>query len=78
MSRPMILVDAEALAAIQSELAAIRRSLEAVQMSPRPEWIPVPEYAKGVGRSVTTVQRWVREGRIETRREGGVRMVKRR
>lgn len=75
--RMMIAVDAAELAAIRQELSALRRSIEAVQMAPRPEWLGVDDYATLVGRTTKTVRAWVREGRLDTKREGSVLMIRR-
>lgn len=75
-ARTLIAVDEGALAALIAEVAAIRRALEAVQMQPRPEWVPLAEYAAQVGRSQRTVRSWVRAGQVESRRDGGVTLIR--
>lgn len=75
--RILIAVDASVLDAIQAELAALRRCIEAVQMAPRPDWLTVEDYAALVGRTTKTVRAWVREGRLDTKREGSVLMIRR-
>lgn len=72
----MIAADPERLAAMEAKMDAILRKLEAVQMTPAPAWLTLPEYARRVGRTEKTVRNWIRAGRIETRREGTAIMVK--
>lgn len=75
--RIMIAVDQSELAALREEMAAIRRALEGVQMAPRPDWLTVDAYAAQLGRTPKTVRAWVREGRLDSRREGSVLMIRR-
>lgn len=78
MTRQQILIatDDARIAALEAKLDAILRQLQAVQMAPRPEWLTVAEYAAQTGRSTKTVRNWVREGKVETRRDGTVLMIK--
>ncbi|MEP1613481.1 MAG: hypothetical protein ABJL72_16365 [Roseobacter sp.] len=62
---------------ILQEIKRLHERLDAVEMTPRSEWITVKEYAESVGRTVQTINNWIRDGSIETRREGRVRMVMR-
>lgn len=75
--RIMIAVDAAELVALREEVAALRRSIEAVQMAPRPDWLSLDEYAAQVGRTSKTVRAWVRDGRLDTKREGSRLMIRR-
>lgn len=75
-ARTLIAVDEAALAALTAEVAALRRAVEAVRMQPRPEWLPIADYAAQMGRTPRTVREWVRAGRIESRREGGILLIR--
>lgn len=74
--RILIAVDPAELTALRDELAALRRAIEAVQMTPAPDWMPIQDYARRVGRSTKTVRTWIRGGSLETRRDGSVIMVR--
>lgn len=72
----LIVVDPDALQSLRDEIASLRRSIESVNMQPKPEWLPVNDYAKYIGKSRKTVMRRIAEGSVETKHIGGVRMVK--
>jgi excisionase family DNA binding protein len=72
----MILVDPDALARLEAEVARLAAVVERVQMTPEPKWVTVSECAAKVGRSPETVRRWAKSGEIESRRMGGTLMVK--
>lgn len=72
----MIAVDPAALQALTDEVAALRRAVERVQMTPAPAWVTVADYAVRVGRTEKTVREWVREGKVESRRDGTVLMIR--
>lgn len=74
--RIMIAVDQAELAALRAEMAALRRAVEGVRMTPLPEWVTVPEYAARMGRSTKTVRNWIREGRLDSKREAGILVVR--
>ncbi len=73
----MIAVDPDELRALRDEIAALRRDIKTVHMTPRPTWITVPEYAKSIGRSTRTVREWIRGGLIEVKHEGTQVLVRR-
>lgn len=72
----MIATDAARIAALEAKIDTILRKLDAVQMTAAPAWVPLSDYAAKVGRSTKTVRNWIRSGRIETRRDGNVTMVR--
>jgi len=74
--RIMIAVDAGELAALREEMAAMRRAIEGSRITPAPDWITIGEYADRIGRTRKTVRNWIRDGKIETRREGTITMVR--
>lgn len=75
-ARTLIAVDESALVALTAEVAALRRAVEAVRMQPRPEWLPLADYAAQMNRTPRTVREWVSSGRVESRREGGVLLIR--
>lgn len=74
--RTLIAIDPTELQALRDELAALRRAIESVSMSPRPQWVTVAEYAKMRGKTPKTVRNWINAGQIETKREGSVTLVR--
>ncbi|WP_273687318.1 hypothetical protein [Ketogulonicigenium vulgare] len=72
----MIAVDQRELQSLRDEMTALRRAIEGVTMTPRPEWISLATYAEQVGRSEKTVRNWIRDGKLDTKRQGTVIMVK--
>lgn len=72
----LTLVDDARLARIEATQAEILRRLQAVNMTPAPEWVPLAEYAAQINRTPKTVRNWIRAGRIESRRSGSVLLVK--
>lgn len=78
MTAPMLIaIDATEIAAMREELRALRMEIRNVQMTPRPEWLTVSAYAHEVGRTERTVRAWIAAGRVESRRDGNVLMVRR-
>ncbi|SEB77721.1 helix-turn-helix domain-containing protein [Rhodobacter sp. 24-YEA-8] len=72
----MIAVDQAVMLKLLDEMAALRRAVERVNMTPKSEWITISECAELLGRTPKTIREWVREGKIESRRQGTVLMVK--
>ena len=75
-AQTLIAIDPAALQGLRDEIAALRRSIEGVSMTPRPEWLTVADYAAFIGKSQRTVKRMVDEGKVETKHVGHVRLVK--
>ncbi|RWR28799.1 DNA-binding protein [Sinirhodobacter populi] len=75
---PMLLAfGSDELAALRADIAALRAEIAQVRMTPMDEWIKVQEYAKIVGRSERTVREWIKSGQVESKRTGGVLLVRR-
>lgn len=72
----LIAIDPQALDALRVEIARLHKRLDAVQMAPRPEWVTVTDYAAHVKRTKRTVRNWINEGSVDTKREGGVTLVR--
>jgi len=75
-AQTMILVDPDALARLEAEVARLADVVQRVQMAPQPAFVPASDYAARVGVTRRTVARWAETGQIETRRAGGKLMVK--
>jgi len=75
-AQTLIAIDPAALQSIRDELAALRRSIEAVNMTAQPEWMTVNDYAAFIGKSRKTVLRYIEAGQIETAHMCGARMVR--
>lgn len=76
MTQQLIAIDSDALNELLCEVRAIRSRLDAVEMQPRPEWLTVADYAAHVGKTASTVTRWIDAGLVESRHEGKTRMVR--
>jgi len=77
MTQPQfIAIDPSALDALRSEIARIHARLDAVAMTPAPEWVTVDQFADMIGKSRRTVLRRIDAGEIEARQIGGERMVR--
>ena len=66
----------EAIQTLTAEVQQLRRTVEAVQMQPEPEWVSVRRAAEIYERHPDTVHRWIRGGEIESKIVGKRRMVK--
>ncbi len=75
--RMMIALGSDELAAMNAKVDMLMAKIDRVRMAPLDEWIRVQEYAKIVGRGERTVRNWVKAGSIESKRVGGVLMVRR-
>lgn len=75
-AQTLIAIDPAALQRVLDELGVIRRALEGVSMTPRPEWLTVADYAAFIGKSARTVKRMVDEGKVETKHVGHVRLIR--
>lgn len=74
--RMMIAIDQGELQQLRAEVRELTRLLSGVKLTPLPQWQPLAEYAARVGKSEKTIRNWVREGTVESRREGSVLMIK--
>lgn len=73
---PLVVIDADTADRILRELAAIRADLASRDIKPKPEWLPINDYARHIGCHRKTVIRRIEAGQIEAKHIGGVRMVK--
>lgn len=74
--RTLIAIDPTELQSLRDELAALRRAIEKVALSPRPQWVTVAEYAEMRGKTAKTVRNWINAGQVETKRQGSVTLVR--
>lgn len=72
----IIAIEKADLDGILRELADLKSRLDKVILTPKPEWVSVREYAASIGRSERTVQRHIDQGRLVTKEECGVTLVK--
>jgi excisionase family DNA binding protein len=64
------------LAPLVEELRRLRVEVERLQGGPAGELLPLPEAARRLGKSLRTVERWAKEGRIEVVPVGAARLVR--
>lgn len=74
--RTLIAIDPEALDSLREEIAALRRDIAGVTMAPRPEWVPIAEFATTMKRSTKTVRRMIDRGEVDSKRIGSATLVK--
>lgn len=66
----------EDLKHIQAQLDGLKAMLEKVIITPKPEWLSVKDYALHMCKTIRTVDRWIEEGKVETKMVGNVKMVR--
>jgi excisionase family DNA binding protein len=69
------LIREQVAAEVEARVAPLRAELDRLRTA-NEGWILIPEAAQRLGVTVRTVQRWLRDGRLEAERVGPVRMVK--
>lgn len=72
----LIAIEADALNEVLTELRGLRDEVRALKGQSAPEWVSLKEYAAMHKVNVRTVYNHARAGRIETRGEGKLRMVR--
>lgn len=72
----LIAIDPDALEGLTREVKRLHQRLDAIEMQPKPEWVTVPEYAEMVGRTTRTIRNWIDSGKVETKRDGEVTLVR--
>lgn len=75
-SNLMIAVDQVAFQQLVDKVDQLARAINAVHMTPRSPWLSLAEYSARVGKSQKTVRNWIKDGKIESRREGTKLMIK--
>lgn len=76
MTPALIAIDATALDALVSEVRALRQEIQAVRVSPQPEWFTVAEAAARLSVSTATIRRKVASGEYEAKGSGKGRLVR--
>ena len=71
----LITIEAADLARIEATLIDIQSRLDEYELTPKPKWLTVAEYAVQVRKSKRTVNRWIKKGRLQTKKEGGVQLI---
>ncbi len=67
--------DVDALRLELREQRALTEKLLAM-LEPRAGWQTIEEYAKETGKTKSTIRRWIKANRLETKFIGGVRSVR--
>lgn len=62
---------AEAVAPLVTEIQSLKRKVD-----PPKEWLTVKEYAAAYNVGVSTVYRWIEEGKVETKGVGKQRRIR--
>lgn len=76
MTPQLIAIDANALADLVAEVQELKSIVQQARIQPAPQWLTVKEYAAHVGKSESTVNRWIANGEVETKTVGKARMVR--
>ncbi|GGW24196.1 hypothetical protein GCM10011452_09600 [Gemmobacter lanyuensis] len=76
MGQQFVLIEAEALARIERQIAAISAKLEGATLTPAPEWCSIPAAAKRLGVSASTIRRKISLGQLEARGSGKTKQVR--
>lgn len=63
-------------AEVRAELAGLRRDIAGVTMTPRPEWVPIAEFATMARCSIRTVRRMIDKGEVDSRRVGRTTLIR--
>lgn len=72
----MTIVQTDQLDAVMEELKRLHRRLDAVEMTPKPEWVTVNEYASLKNVSRRTVIRKIEAGKVDAQDIDGYRMIR--
>lgn len=76
MTPQLIAVDANALQDLLAEVQELKAIVQEARFQPEPKWLTVKDYAARVGKSESTINRWIASGEIEARTVGKTRMVR--
>ena len=72
----MIIVQRDDFQELLDKVRELTRAIEMVNLAPKSPWVRLSEYAAKVGKTEKTVRNWIREGRVESRRQGTALMIK--
>lgn len=72
----IIVADVGEIEALRAEVRALRLMLEGATVTPAPDWVSIGDAAKHYDVDVSTVHRWIGNGRIEAKGAGKMRRVK--
>lgn len=64
------------IATLADEVRALRAEIAAVRLQPAPEWLTVPEAARVIGVTTSTIRRKIASGELQSRGTGKTKMVK--
>lgn len=72
----LIAVDPSVIEGLRAEVAALRNEIRGATIKPRDEWEPIKDHATRVGVQPQTVRAWIRAGKIDSKKIGGVTLVR--
>lgn len=72
----LIAVDPSIIEGLRAEVAALRNEIRGAMIKPRDEWETLPDHAKRAGVQPQTVRAWIRTGKIDSKKIGGVTYVR--
>ena len=74
MTPQLIAIDPQALSGLIAEVKAMREELRQARIQPAQKWITIKEYAAIIGKSESTVNRHIAQGKVATH-EDNARLV---
>lgn len=66
----LIAIDPAKIDALIEAVARLEKRLDGATVKPRDEWESISDHAERIGLQAQTVRKWVRQGRIDSRRVG--------
>lgn len=66
MAPQLIAIDPNALNGLVAEVKALREEVRQARIQPAPKWITIKEYAATIGKSESTVNRHIAQGKVAT------------
>lgn len=75
MTAQIAIVDAATLRAILDKLDAVQRTLDAAHITPKPDWLSIPEAMAHYGCSADTIRRRIASGALKSRGSGKLKQV---
>lgn len=76
MTPQLIAIDPTALESLRREIARLHARLDAVTITPRPEWVTVKDAATALDVTPDTIRRKIKSGELQAKGTGKGRMVR--
>lgn len=70
------MIGTDEIQALRAEVAALRSEIRGATIKPRDEWEPAKDHAARAGVQPQTVRAWIRAGKIDSKKVGGVTYVR--